>query len=63
MQIGIHYGGKFYEFVPWNGVVNWEIAPWGYWLISADNGRYVVIVSLITFYYFLVVKGDATQTH
>ncbi|KAG2400135.1 hypothetical protein LR48_Vigan2574s000100 [Vigna angularis] len=40
--IGIHYDGKLYEFVPWNGVVNWEIATWGYWFISADNGKYVV---------------------
>lgn len=40
--IGIHYGGKFYEFVPWNGVVNWEVATWGYWFMSADNGNYVV---------------------
>ncbi|KAG5018782.1 hypothetical protein JHK87_014637 [Glycine soja] len=40
--IGIHYGGIFYEFVPWNGVVNWEVTTWGYWFMSADNGRYVV---------------------
>ncbi|OIW21068.1 hypothetical protein TanjilG_28514 [Lupinus angustifolius] len=40
--IGIHYGGKFYEFVPWNGVINWEVTPWGYWYFSADNGRYLV---------------------
>jgi len=45
-QIGIHYGGKFYEFVPWNGVVSWEVATWGYWFMSADNGNYVVNISL-----------------
>lgn len=44
VQIGIHYGGIFYEFVPWNGFVNWEVATWGYWFMSADNGRYVVII-------------------
>lgn len=40
--VGVHYGGVFYEFVPWNGVVEWEIAPWGYWKIFADNGSYKV---------------------
>ncbi|KAI3921641.1 hypothetical protein MKW92_018337 [Papaver armeniacum] len=40
--IGVHFGGKFYEFVPWNGVVNWEIAPWGYWHMYAENGSYKV---------------------
>ncbi|XP_057416270.1 tocopherol cyclase, chloroplastic-like, partial [Lotus japonicus] len=40
--IGVHYGGKFYEFVPWNGFVNWEVTPWGYWFMSADNGSYLV---------------------
>ncbi|XP_057522940.1 tocopherol cyclase, chloroplastic-like [Amaranthus tricolor] len=40
--VGVHYAGIFYEFVPWNGVVEWEIAPWGHWKISADNGSYKV---------------------
>ncbi|CAO2825953.1 unnamed protein product [Amaranthus hypochondriacus] len=40
--VGVHYAGIFYEFVPWNGVVEWEIAPWGHWKISADNGSYNV---------------------
>ncbi|XWS26330.1 hypothetical protein CRYUN_Cryun26dG0023000 [Craigia yunnanensis] len=35
--IGVHYNGVFYEFVPWNGVVSWEIAQWGYWYIAAEN--------------------------
>lgn len=46
--IGIHYGGKFYEFVPWNGVVSWEVATWGYWFMSADNGNYVVELEATT---------------
>lgn len=45
-QIGIHYGGTFYEFVPWNGVVTWEIAPWGYWSISAENETHKVLVCM-----------------
>ncbi|KAK1370232.1 Tocopherol cyclase [Heracleum sosnowskyi] len=36
-MIGVNYGGLFYEFVPWNGVIEWEISPWGYWQISAEN--------------------------
>lgn len=46
MQVGVHYDGVFYEFVPWNGVVSWEIAPWGNWQISADNQRHKVILSM-----------------
>ncbi|KAK7858113.1 tocopherol cyclase [Quercus suber] len=37
LTIGVHYGGIFYEFVPWNAVVSWEIAPWGNWYIVAEN--------------------------
>lgn len=43
VQIGIHYGGVFYEFVPWNGVITWEIAAWGRWCISAENETHKVI--------------------
>lgn len=43
VQIGIHYGGIFYEFVPWNGVVSWEVDPWGHWRFSAENETYSVI--------------------
>ena len=47
VQIGVHYDGNFYEFVPWNGVVNWEIAQWGYWYIAAENETHMVILSLV----------------
>ncbi|NJO11559.1 MAG: tocopherol cyclase, partial [Leptolyngbyaceae cyanobacterium SL_1_1] len=30
-MVGIHYRGQFYEFVPWNGRVNWQVEPWGCW--------------------------------
>ncbi|KAL0302283.1 UNVERIFIED_CONTAM: Tocopherol cyclase, chloroplastic [Sesamum angustifolium] len=46
--IGVHYSGAFYEFVPWNGVVNWEIAPWGHWSISAENETYTVELEATT---------------
>ncbi|KAH7574246.1 hypothetical protein JRO89_XS03G0270500 [Xanthoceras sorbifolium] len=46
--IGVHYDGIFYEFVPWNGVVNWEIAPWGYWYIAAENERHLVELTATT---------------
>lgn len=59
LQIGVHYGGTFYEFVPWNGVVNWEIAPWGYWFMSADNGRHVVN---FLFYYYLIFSPYGKRT-
>lgn len=47
MQIGIHYEGVFYEFVPWNGVVDWEIYPWGHWLISAENKTHKVLENFL----------------
>lgn len=42
-QVGVHYGGKFYEFVPWNGVVEWEINTWGFWYITAENDSHKVM--------------------
>ncbi|WP_315788404.1 tocopherol cyclase family protein [Fischerella sp. JS2] len=41
-MIGIHYQGKFYEFVPWNSQVNWNIQPWGKWQMQAQNSHYEV---------------------
>jgi len=43
-MIGIHYQGKFYEFVPWNAEVKWAIAPWGSWYITAHNANYAAEV-------------------
>ncbi|KAL0557750.1 hypothetical protein IC582_006301 [Cucumis melo] len=40
--VGVHYDGIFYEFVPWNGTVNWEISTWGYWYIAAENETHKV---------------------
>ncbi len=42
MQVGVHYEGKFFEFVPWKGNVEWEIAPWGLWRMSASTDIYEV---------------------
>lgn len=41
-MVGVHYDGKLFEFVPWNGVVEWEISPWGSWQMTAHNGLYEV---------------------
>ncbi|MBD2057643.1 tocopherol cyclase family protein [Oculatella sp. FACHB-28] len=41
-MVGIHYQGKFYEFVPWNSEVHWEIHPWGYWQMQAQNAQFEV---------------------
>lgn len=40
--IGIHYRGTFYEFVPWNSEVSWQIQPWGEWQMQARNANYEV---------------------
>ncbi|GLJ25407.1 hypothetical protein SUGI_0486400 [Cryptomeria japonica] len=47
-MVGVHYDGKFYEFVPWNGVVEWEISPWGSWGMTAQNDLYEVELEVTT---------------
>lgn len=47
-MVGVHYKGKFYEFVPWNGKVTWEISPWGYWRMLAHNADYEVELTATT---------------
>ncbi|MGB3310725.1 MAG: tocopherol cyclase family protein [Nodosilinea sp.] len=44
-MVGIHYGGKFYEFVPWNARVTWHIDPWGYWYMRCEKLGYTVEVT------------------
>jgi tocopherol cyclase len=44
-MIGIHYRGKFYEFVPWNSQVTWDIEPWGRWKMEARNSQFEVELS------------------
>lgn len=41
-MVGIHHQGKFYEFVPWNGQVHWQVKPWGLWQMWAENADYQV---------------------
>jgi tocopherol cyclase len=41
-MVGIHYGNQFYEFVPWNSTVRWEVHPWGYWQMQAESDRHIV---------------------
>ncbi|NEQ63865.1 MAG: tocopherol cyclase, partial [Moorea sp. SIO4A1] len=48
--IGIHYEGKFYEFVPWNSEVSWQIEPWGNWQMQGRNGEYEVELTGTTDY-------------
>jgi tocopherol cyclase len=44
-MICLHYQGKFYEFVPWNAQVNWQIQPWGRWEMQADNEDFEVTIT------------------
>ncbi|OMO91061.1 Tocopherol cyclase [Corchorus olitorius] len=46
--IGVHYDGVFYEFVPWNGVLSWEITQWGFWYMSAENETHMVEIEATT---------------
>lgn len=43
--ICFHHRGKFYEFVPWNSQINWQIQPWGRWQMQAYNGQYEVEIT------------------
>jgi tocopherol cyclase len=36
-MIGLHYRDRFYEFVPWNSQIYWQIQPWGEWRMQATN--------------------------
>ena len=40
--ICLHHHGQFYEFVPWNAQVSWQIQPWGEWVMKAENDRYII---------------------
>jgi tocopherol cyclase len=41
-MIGIHYQGQFYEFVPWNAQIHWQIDPWGKWQLQATNPNFTI---------------------
>ncbi|MGK7876893.1 MAG: tocopherol cyclase family protein [Xenococcaceae cyanobacterium] len=43
--ICLHYRGKFYEFVPWNSQVSWQIQPWGRWEMQARNHKFEVEIT------------------
>jgi tocopherol cyclase len=47
-MVGIHYQGQFYEFVPWNSTVTWQIQPWGSWQMQAVSDRYSVELEATT---------------
>lgn len=46
--VGIHYRGQFYEFVPWNSTIHWQIDPWGRWQVQAQNNRFSVCLTATT---------------
>ena len=41
-MVGIHWQDEFYEFVPWNSQIGWEISPWGSWRLWAKTADYAV---------------------
>lgn len=44
-MICLHCQGKFYEFVPWNAQVNWQIKPWEKWEMQAFNDNFEVAIT------------------
>ena len=47
-MVGLHWQGEFYEFVPWNSQVSWQISPWGSWQVWAKTADYAVELSAST---------------
>ncbi|XP_017255764.1 probable tocopherol cyclase, chloroplastic [Daucus carota subsp. sativus] len=60
--IGVHYEGVLYEFVPWNGVVEWEISPWGCWQISAENKTHKIELEATTQYSGTPLRAPTTES-
>ena len=52
-MIGVHWRGRFLEFVPWEGDVTWSVEPWGNWRVWARCGGYEGLVEA-------TCKGDGT---
>ncbi|ESR63904.1 hypothetical protein CICLE_v10008169mg [Citrus x clementina] len=60
-MIGIHYDGILYEFVPWNGVVSWEISQWGYWYFAAENQTHMVELKATTNYPGTTLRAPTSE--
>ena len=41
----LHHRDQFYEFVPWNAQVSWQIEPWGKWQMQAVNRDYEITLT------------------
>ncbi|KAB1204377.1 Tocopherol cyclase, chloroplastic [Morella rubra] len=59
--IGVHYDGIFYEFVPWNGAVSWEISPWGYWFVAGENQTHKVELEATTKEHGTTLRAPTTE--
>ncbi|MCH2048473.1 MAG: tocopherol cyclase family protein [Trichodesmium sp. ALOHA_ZT_67] len=60
-MIGIHYQGKFYEFVPWNSEVYWQIQPWGEWQMQAKNDLFEVELTATTNHSGTLLRAPSEQ--
>jgi tocopherol cyclase len=48
-MISIHYRDKFYEAVPWTGIMSWNVSTWGTWILygrsaESSNNPFEVLV-------------------
>lgn len=46
-MVGIHHRGQFYEFLPNNGSIAWDVDPWGRWRITARTALYEAAVEAV----------------
>ena len=60
-MIGIHYRDRFYEFVPWNSQISWQVQPWGLWRIQATNGDFQVELTGTTDFAGTMVRTPTEQ--
>ncbi len=60
-MIGIHYRGKFYEFVPWNSQIDWQVQPWGEWRMQASNQDFQVELTGTTDFAGTMVRTPTAQ--
>lgn len=43
-MVGVHFRGDFYEFTPWTGSVEWDVNPWGKWILRGETAEHSVEV-------------------
>jgi len=63
--VGLHWGDRFFEFVPQNGKIKWQVKPWGSWKVPPPpfsppcrlcQNKIQVLLSLLLLIYSLSLQ-------